>query len=308
MNTRKKAIKIMAAAISACAILGSADVYADNTKADLNKPYIALGADLNGDERAEVLKLLGVTEEELTNYTVATVTNKMEHEYLDSYLSSEVIGSRALSSVKVIGKEAGTGIKVTTKNISYCTTGMYQNALATAGMEDAEVTVAGPFSISGTAALVGAMEAYENMTGEIIEAENVEAATNELVVTSELGAAIGDQEKAEELIGAVKDIVVADEIVEPEEIEAAVEDAAEKLEISLSEEDKQKIVELMQKIADLDLDIDSIKQQARELYDKLASLDVDLNISESDVDGFFAKIGLTNLWDKIRGFFTGLFD
>ena len=47
----------------------------------------------------------------------------------------------------------------------------------------------------------------------------------------------------------------------------------------------------MQKIADLDLDIDSLKQQAKELYDKLGSLGVDLNISKSDVDGFFAKMG-----------------
>ena len=64
---------------------------------------------------------------------------------------------------------------------------MYQNALATAGVENVDVTVAAPLSISGTAALVGTMEAYENMTGDAIEADNVEAATNELVVTSELG-------------------------------------------------------------------------------------------------------------------------
>lgn len=307
MKVRNNIVKTLVIALAASSLFGTVEVSADHSKADLNKPYIALGADLDSAERAEVLNLLGVTEDELVNYTVATVTNEMEHEYLDDYLSAEVIGTRALSSVKVIGKEEGNGVKVTTKNISYCTTGMYQNALVTAGMEDAEVTVAGPFSISGTAALVGAMEAYENMTGEIIEPENVEAATNELVVTSELGEVLGDQEKAEELIGAVKDIVVADEIVDPVEIEETVRDTAEKLEISLSDEDIQQIVELMQKIADLDLDIDALKEQAKELYDKLASLDVDLNISESDVEGFFAKIGLTNLWEQIKGFFTGLF-
>ncbi len=156
-------------------------------------------------------------------------------------------------------------------------------------MKNADVTVAGPFNISGTAALVGAMEAYENMTGDVIQPDNVEAATNELVVTSELGEVIGDQEKAEELIGAVKDIIVAEEIQDPELIEEKVSETADKLEVSLSEEDKQQIVELMQKIADLDLDIDSLKQQAKELYDKLGSLGVDLNISKSDVDGFLPK-------------------
>ena len=121
---------------------------------------------------------------------------------------------------------------------------------------------------------------------------------------------IGDQEKAEELIGAVKDIIVAEEIQDPELIEEKVSETADKLEVSLSEEDKQQIVELMQKIADLDLDIDSLKQQAKELYDKLGSLGVDLNISKSDVDGFFAKMGTSakELWDSIRDFFTGLFN
>ena len=231
----------------------------------------------------------------------------LEHEYLDSFLSAELIGSRALSSVKVVGKGKGNGIKVTTKNISYCTTGMYQNALATAGVENVDVTVAGPTSISGTAALVGTMEAYENMTGDAIEADNVEAATNELVVTSELGETIGDQKKAEELVGAVKDIVVGEEIKDPQEIEEKVTETANQLEISLSEEDKQQIVDLMEKISHLDLDVSALKQQVQELYDRLSGLDID--ISEADMDSFFAGIGswASDLWNSIKGFFGGLF-
>ena len=65
------------------------------------------------------------------------------------------------------------------------------------------------FNISGTAALVGAMEAYSNMTGETLKAENADAATEELVTTSDLGEAIGDKEQAEELVGAVKEAVVS---------------------------------------------------------------------------------------------------
>ena len=135
------------------------------------KPYVSLGADLNAQERATVLELLGITEDDLKNYTVATITNQDEHDYLDAYLDKSVIGSRALSSVLVEGKTDGNGIKVTTHNISYCTTGMYQNALVTAGIKDADIVVAGPFKISGTAALVGAIKSYENMTGEKVEQE-----------------------------------------------------------------------------------------------------------------------------------------
>ena len=129
-----------------------------------------------------------------------------------------------MSSVVVEKKEEGTGIKVKTSNISYCTTGMYQNALATAGLENAEVRVAGPFNISGTAALVGAMKAYGEMTGETINPENADAATEELVITSELGESLGEQEQAEALIGAVKDIIVAEEVEEPEKIEAVIDE------------------------------------------------------------------------------------
>ena len=92
---------------------------------------------------------MGVTEDDLKNYTVATITNQDEHDYLDAYLDKSVIGSRALSSVLVEGKTDGNGIKVTTHNISYCTTGMYQNALVTAGIKDADIVVTdgNPFDI-----------------------------------------------------------------------------------------------------------------------------------------------------------------
>lgn len=274
-------------------------VLADREDAKLNVPYVSLGADLNAQERETVLRLLDVTEEDLKKYTVATVTNQDEHDFLDSYLDKSVIGSRALSSVLVEGKKDGNGINVKTKNITYCTPGMYENALATAGIKDADIVVAGPFNISGTAALVGAIKSYENMTGEKVNTENVETATNELVITGQVAESVGDLEKAEQLIGAIKEQVVEGEAVTTEEIENVVEQAAQEMKIELSEEDRQAIVSLMEKIDDLDLDIESLKEQAKNLYDKIASLDLDLNIDGEQVKGFF---------QKIVDFFKGLFE
>lgn len=273
-------------------------VLADREDAKLNVPYVSLGADLNAQEKGTVLRLLGVTEQELENYTVTTVTNQDEHDYLDSYLSKSVIGSRALSSVLVEGKEEGNGIRVTTKNITYCTPGMYENALATAGIEDADIIVAGPFNISGTAALVGAIQSYEKMTGEEIKQENVDTATNELVITGQVAESVGDQEKAEQLIGAIKEQVVEGEAVTAKEIENVIDQAAQEMKIELSEEDRQAIASLMEKIKGLDLDIESLKEQAKNLYDKIESLDLNLNIDEEQVKGFFQKI-----IDFIRGLF-----
>ena len=296
--------RFFAAALSALTIVsslaGAVSVQADQVDA----PYLALGADLSESEKSTVLNLLGMDPGKLDQYMVVTVTNQDEHSYLDSYMDAKVIGTRALSSVVVEKKEEGTGIKVKTQNITYCTTGMYQNALATAGLENAEIRVAGPFQISGTAALVGAMKAYGAMTGETIKAENADAATEELVTTSELGETLGDQSKAEELIGAVKDVIVSEDVSEPEQIEAIINDTAQQLEIELSEEDRAKIASLMEKIGELDLDVDALKEQAKDLYEKLEGLD--LNITQEQVDGFFATImnWLQQAWNTIKGWFN----
>lgn len=289
--------KVMAGMLAMVTVMGSL-MSPLSAKADqIDAPYLALGADLNETEKSTVLSLLEINEADLSSYQVITVTNADEHKYLDS----SVIGTRALSSVLIEKKDKGNGIKVTTSNITYCTTGMYQNALATAGVTDADVRVAGPFNISGTAALVGAMEAYSNMTGETLKAENADAATEELVTTSDLGEAIGDKEQAEELVGAVKEAVVSQDLSDPEEIEAVVDDAAKEMNIQLSDEDKQKIVSLMEKISSLDLDVDSLKEQAKDLYNKLESLD--LNINQEQVKGFFDRIvsWCKNIWNSIFG-------
>ena len=290
LNKRKLALLMTGLML----VMSPVSVWADREDAKLEKPYVSLGADLSAKDRAIVLKLLGVTEDDLKNYTVTTITNADEHKYLDSYLSKSVIGTRALSSVLVKGKTDGSGIKVTTYNITYCTTGMYQNALATAGIEDAEIVVAGPYNISGTAALVGAIKSYENMTGETVSQENVDTATNELVVTGKLAESVGDSDKAEQLVGAVKEQVVEGsdngKKLTEEEIGNVVDQAAQEMDVQLSDEDRQEIVDLMDKIKGLDIDVDSLKEQAKDLYDKIDDLGLKLDWNQEKVQGFFSKI------------------
>ena len=47
-------------------------VLADRVDAKLDKPFISLGADLNAEEKARVLNILGVKEEDLGQYDVLT--------------------------------------------------------------------------------------------------------------------------------------------------------------------------------------------------------------------------------------------
>lgn len=268
------------------------------------KPYLSLGADLTKEQKKTVLSLLDVQENELSDYEVIEITNQDEHEYLDDYVSASVIGSKALSSVRIekVGDESG--IRVETKNISYCTSGMYTNALTTAGITDAEVVVAGPFEISGTAALVGAMKAYETMTGEKVSDENADAATNELVVTGDLGQELG-VETAEKLVALTKQRVVDENVSSVGEIREIIEESAEELDVTLTEEQKEALTKLFDKIKGLDLDVDKLKQQAEEVYKKLQDLGLDVEKAGGILDRitqFFE-----NLAEKISSFFKNLF-
>ena len=256
-------------------------------------PYVALGADLNSEQRATVLKLLGITESDLTHDTVVTVTNAEEHEYLDSYVSSSVIGTRALSSCKVLEEGKGHGITVEIHNITYVTPAMYENALATAGMKNASVVVAGPVPISGTAALVGAMKAYSQMHGTPISPELIDSATDELVKTGELADSLGDSEEAAELIAALKQVVAENDLKTDEDINNAIDEVAGKLEISLSEEDRQLILDLMEKLSTLDLDADNLAEQARGIYSELQQRGFSLSdygITKEEAQGLLARL------------------
>lgn len=269
--------------------------------------YIAFGKDLSKKERAAVLKGFGITEEDVEDYKTVEITNREEHEYLGDYIDASVIGKRALSSVMIVKTEEGSGITVDTKNISYCTSGMYCNALVTAGLEDANVTVVGPFNISGTSALVGAMKAYAEMTGKEISKDTMDAATDELVTTGEISDSIGDKVKAAELIAAVKEKVFSENLTSSEDIRDAVDASAKALNIDLSEKDVDSIVDMMEKVSKEDIDVDAIKDQAKDIYNKLK--DAGIDFGEVDTGGLVEKVGsfFADIFNAIADFFTGLF-
>ena len=277
---------------------------------DASKSIIALGADLSAEQRATVLSLMDVTEADLANYQVVTITNDMEHQYLDAYMDASVIGSKSLSSVKITPAESGHGVLVTTKNINYCTTGMYRNALLTAGVSDADILVVGPTEISGTAALIGAIKGYEAMSGESVSDTTLDTAMNELITTGEIAMQDADSQDIEELIAFVKAKVAAGGPDSDDQIRSAVEEGEDKFGVTLTEDEINQIIAIMQKINQLGLDPNVLVSQAEDLYSKfgkdfLKNLDTDAiakEVAKSAASGFFAKIG-----DAIKGFFAGLF-
>lgn len=274
-----------------------------------NKPYLALGADLSEDQLQVVLDKMGITKEEMANYDVVYITNEEEHQYLDGYIDSSVIGTNALSCVMVKETDAGSGLRLTTININYCTINMYRNALITAGVENADILVVGPFPLSGTAALIGAMKAYEEMSGETLEEEAKTAALAELVITGDVVSSGETEEEAgklQEVIDYIKAEVIAGDVKDLEDIKDIIENAELQFNISLTEEQKQQIADLMQKIADLDIDPTKLLEQAGDLYDKYG--ETVLKEAKEILDGIFTEEVKASLWESIKSFFSTLWN
>lgn len=269
-----------------------------------DKPYLALGADLTEAQKNTVLSLMGIDPAALDQYDVVTVTNQEEHQYLDQYISSSAIGTKSLSSVVIVQRDKGNGLNVSTNNINYCTVGMYKNALTTAGITDADIIVAGPCNLSGTAALVGIFKAYTEMTGETIQDDVVDTALNELVITGQLEDSLDGltNEQVEEFIAYVKTLIAQNDIKDEASINDAIDQACEKYGVTLSDEDRQQIVDFVLKLIASGVDLNKLADYASSLYNSFKG-------GNTDVSGVFQSIGnfFSDVFTKIGDFFKNLF-
>lgn len=263
-------------------------------------PVLALGADLSESQRAAVLSEMGISEADAASYQTIYITNDMEHQYLDASLGASVVGTHSLSSVLLIPQESGAGLSVETHNINYCTIAMYRNALLTAGVEDAKVIVAAPSPISGTAALIGAVKAYETYSGDSVSNDAFEAATDELVLTGELMEEL-DSEQISDLIAYLKQQIAENGLDDPDKLSEVVRQASAEMDLDLTDEQVSKIVDLLLKLSKLDIDANKLVSQAKELYDKLDSLGIKL---EAEKVGNFITRFISSIWDLIQSFIS----
>ena len=270
-------------------IVFSIFAYADNTV------VVTLAKNLNDTQREQILELFNVSEE---TTKIIEVTNKEERRYLEGIAPEEQIGKITISSAYVEVLEEGHGIEVETYNISWVTKEMYQSALVTAGVKDAKVIAAAPYSVSGTGALTGIIKAFEQATGKKISEEQKKVANEEVIKTGELGEEIG-KEKATELVRVVKEEVTAKRIKDPEEIKRIIIDIAGRLDINLNAEQIDSISKLMEKINKLNLNTEEIKNQLRGIGEKL-----DKTLKDNEQ----VKSLLQRIIEAIRNFFNYLFN
>lgn len=295
----KKFITSLGVAAIAFGMLSSGQgtkVYADAAPGDT---IVTLGEDLSVAQKNTVLEDMGVKEGDIE---IVYVANSEEHKYLGQYIPKAQIGTKAISSAKITLGEKDTGLVVESNNISYISDEMYLNSLSTAGITDAKVYVTAPFSVSGTGALTGIIKAYEVQSGTVIDEKQKQVANEEMVTTAKLAAnqEIG-QEKAVDFMSEVKEQIAKEKPETKEELKALIQRVAEEMGISITEDQLNQLVELFNKIKDLNIDWEKVNQTfeaAKDKWNQFAESEKGKNIIDS-VIAF-----MNSIWDGLLSLFT----
>lgn len=246
----KKRNMIAALLCSACLVAGSVNpVFADATK------VVTLGADLSDAQKQTMMKYFNVSADQVQ---ILTVTNQDEHNHLDNIAPQEQIGSHTLSCAYVKPIQSG-GIKVRTANLNWVTGNMIATSLSTSGVKNCEVIAACPMEVSGTGALTGIQMAYEKASGEKLDATKTKLANQEIVTTGELADKVG-KDQATTVVNQSKMDVIQNDVQNADEIQNIVINVANQNNISVSQDDIDKIVSLLQQIAQQGYNYDDVKQ------------------------------------------------
>ena len=253
-----------------------------------------IGADLNEDQRTAVYAAFGV---ERGKVIELYVTNEEEREYLEGYVDESVIGTRSISCVYIELLPSGSGMDVTTSNISWCTGEMYISALATAGITDARIIVASPFEVSGTAALTGVYKAYEDMTGKKLDDLAKLVSTQELTITGELANEIGSMDSTS-IVNELKLMLDQTKNMSDEEIRAVIVEVSGRYGVKLTETQINQLISLCRSLESLDPDslktrveeVQGTLQKVSEAKTKVVGFVEKVKVVISSVSGFFEKI------------------
>src|SRR5699024_12739718 len=119
--------------------------------------------------------------------------------------------------------------------------------------------------VSRTRAITGIMQAYEVTSGEKITEDKKEAATEEMVITSELSEnETMNEEEAANFITIIKQKISEKKPESKEEIKILIEEVANEKNYALTNEEITTSVDLFQKFKDLTMDWDAVNQKVTE--------------------------------------------
>lgn len=115
-----------------------------------------------------------------------------------------------------------------------------------------------PMEVSGTGALTGIQMAYEKASGQKLDETKTKLANEEIVTTGELADKVGKNE-ATTVVNQSKIDVIQNNVQNTQEIQNIVVNVAQENNVSVSQEEIDKIVSLLEKIAEQGYDYDDVK-------------------------------------------------
>lgn len=257
---------------------------------------VILGEDLTTAQKEQVLADLDAPADTMT----IQVTNEEEHKYLGSHMSKAQIGSKALSSAKIVIGKPGSGVSATSNHINWVTNDMYLNAMITAGVKDAHVSITAPFDVSGTAALTGIIKAYETTTDTEIPEEQKQVANEEIVKTAQLSDSIGAEETTT-LMTNIKEELAQNQPETREEMQTLIINTANNLNITIPEAQLTGLVDLFMNMKDANINWNAVGDQLEQAKQQFTDF-----IESEQGQGILAAIKdfFVGLIEIIKGWFS----
>ena len=252
--------RISALLICSSIVLGSiTPAYADGAN------VVTLGTNLSAEQKQMVLNSFGVKENEVV---ILEVNNQEERKYLEGVATEAQLGTRTYSCAYVQPTSKGNGLNVKTVNLTYVTSSMIASTLTTCGITDANVIAMTPLSggVSGTGALTGIMKAFEDATGKPLDEEKKEIASEELVITGDLGENIG-QDKATGVINDIKTEIIKNNTQDNIQIADTINNITNNYNVTLTPEQQEKLENLMTKVSEQDYDYKEMKDALNSVKD-----------------------------------------
>jgi uncharacterized protein YpuA (DUF1002 family) len=257
---------------------------------------ITLGGDLSPQQKQGILNEFAYTNKD----KLIVVTQQDEAHYIQGSSNQ----GRELSSSLITFKDKGTGIKVTkTSNITQVSEQMYQNALVTGGIQDAEVYVTSPEPVTGTAALTGIFKAFETVTGKPLDENRKKVANEEVTDTSKLGQSIGNPKLAADFVQRLKEEIQKQNPKTDADYQQLIEAIAKEMGIQLTPDQVQGLVDLMKKINALNIDWGSVGTQLQNVAQKVGQYAKDNPDKVNAILDFFKQL-FTSLQGLLQKLFT----
>jgi uncharacterized protein YpuA (DUF1002 family) len=186
--------------------------------------FVTFGGDLTRAERTELASLFGVDAASGATVTASETVAALQGTGLPAAPTDKSIASSVVTCLN-----PGDGLTVSTRNVTRITAAVYASALATAGVEDANVVIAAPASnpVTGETALVGVVKSYRQcQAGRDADPARLALAHQQIARTINLAGSRVDLNTASAVLVAAVQPVITGQAKDDAAIGGALDQAA----------------------------------------------------------------------------------